>query len=113
MNSRNESNASRRSTADIVILGAGVMGASIAFHLAKRKAGRSSCIDKDHVGPGRQRAFVGAGSHALQLSARSATGADQPAHVSELAGSRGCSPAIFARRVSCASFIPTKPSDSS
>ena len=39
-------------TADIVILGAGVMGASIAFHLAKRKAGHIVVIDKDHVGRG-------------------------------------------------------------
>ena len=39
-------------TADIVILGAGVMGASIAFHLAQRKAGRILVIDKDHVGSG-------------------------------------------------------------
>ncbi len=39
-------------TADVVILGAGVMGASIAFHLAKRKAGDIVVIDKDHVGRG-------------------------------------------------------------
>jgi glycine/D-amino acid oxidase-like deaminating enzyme len=39
-------------TADILILGAGVMGASIAFHLARRKAGRVVVIDKDHVGRG-------------------------------------------------------------
>jgi sarcosine oxidase subunit beta len=39
-------------TADIVILGAGVMGTSIAFHLAKRKAGKIVVIDKDHVGRG-------------------------------------------------------------
>jgi glycine/D-amino acid oxidase-like deaminating enzyme len=39
-------------TADVVILGAGVMGASIAFHLAKRKAGNIVVIDKDHVGRG-------------------------------------------------------------
>ena len=39
-------------TADIVILGAGVMGASIAFHLAKRKAGNIVVIEKDHVGRG-------------------------------------------------------------
>jgi sarcosine oxidase subunit beta len=39
-------------TADIVILGAGVMGASIAFHLARRKAGQILVIDKDHVGRG-------------------------------------------------------------
>jgi sarcosine oxidase subunit beta len=39
-------------TADIVILGAGVMGASVAFHLAKKKAGKIVVIDKDHVGRG-------------------------------------------------------------
>jgi sarcosine oxidase subunit beta len=39
-------------TADIVIVGAGVMGASIAFHLAKRKAGKIAILDKDHVGRG-------------------------------------------------------------
>jgi len=39
-------------TADIVIVGAGVMGASIAFHLALRKAGRILVVDKDHVGRG-------------------------------------------------------------
>src|SRR5579863_5878583 len=39
-------------TADIVILGAGVMGASIAFHLAKRRAGAIVVLDKDHVGRG-------------------------------------------------------------
>jgi sarcosine oxidase subunit beta len=39
-------------TADIVILGAGVIGTSIAFHLAKRKAGKIVIIDKDHVGRG-------------------------------------------------------------
>src|ERR1700693_3859186 len=43
---------SRPKTADIVILGAGVMGASIAFHLAKRKAGKIAILDKDHVGRG-------------------------------------------------------------
>src|SRR5215469_12141894 len=39
-------------TADIVIVGAGVMGASIAFHLARRQAGRIVVIDKDHVASG-------------------------------------------------------------
>lgn len=39
-------------TADVVILGAGVMGASIAFQLAKRKAGHVVVLDKDHVGRG-------------------------------------------------------------
>src|SRR5262252_8392989 len=39
-------------TADVVILGAGVMGTAIAFHLAKRKAGKIVIIDKDHVGRG-------------------------------------------------------------
>ena len=42
-------------TADI--LGAGVMGASIAFHLARRKARDIIVIDKDHGwgGSGRSR----------------------------------------------------------
>lgn len=39
-------------TADIVILGAGVIGTSIAFHLARRNAGRIAVLDKDHVGRG-------------------------------------------------------------
>src|SRR5215831_11320204 len=39
-------------TADIVVLGAGVMGTAIAFHLAKRKAGKIVVLDKDHVGRG-------------------------------------------------------------
>lgn len=43
---------SQPKTADVVILGAGVMGASIAFHLAKRQAGKIVVIDKDHVGRG-------------------------------------------------------------
>src|SRR5882724_4345647 len=45
-------NGSTRKTADFIILGAGVMGASIAFHLAKRKAGRIVVLDKDHIGKG-------------------------------------------------------------
>src|ERR1700756_5570 len=44
--------SSRPKTADVVILGAGVMGTSIAFHLARRKAGKIVVIDKDHVGRG-------------------------------------------------------------
>lgn len=43
---------SQPKTADIVVLGAGVMGASIAFHLARRQAGKIAVIDKDHVGRG-------------------------------------------------------------
>lgn len=39
-------------TADFIILGAGVMGASIAFHLAQRKAGRILVLDKAHAGSG-------------------------------------------------------------
>jgi sarcosine oxidase, subunit beta len=39
-------------TADIVIVGAGIMGTSLAFHLAKRKPGSIVVIDKDHVGFG-------------------------------------------------------------
>ena len=39
-------------TADIIILGAGVMGASLAFHLAQRKPGRVVVVDKDFAGQG-------------------------------------------------------------
>jgi glycine/D-amino acid oxidase-like deaminating enzyme len=39
-------------TADFIILGAGVMGASIAFHLARRNAGPIVVLDKDHAGSG-------------------------------------------------------------
>lgn len=39
-------------TADFIILGAGVMGASIAFHLARRNAGRIVVVDKEHAGSG-------------------------------------------------------------
>jgi sarcosine oxidase subunit beta len=39
-------------TVHIVILGAGVMGTSMAFHLAQRKPGNIIILDKDHVGHG-------------------------------------------------------------
>ena len=39
-------------TADFIIVGAGVMGASIAFQLARRKAGRIIVLDKEHVASG-------------------------------------------------------------
>ncbi|HEX4440667.1 MAG TPA: FAD-binding oxidoreductase [Thermoanaerobaculia bacterium] len=48
-------------SADFVILGAGVMGASIAFHLARRGAGRILVLDKGDVasgGSGRSSALV-------------------------------------------------------
>jgi sarcosine oxidase subunit beta len=48
-------------TADVVILGAGVTGASIAFHLARRQAGRIAVLDKGelaHGGSGRSSALV-------------------------------------------------------
>jgi glycine/D-amino acid oxidase-like deaminating enzyme len=48
-------------TADFVILGAGVMGASIAFHLARRGAGTILVLDKGDVaggGSGRSSALV-------------------------------------------------------
>ena len=48
-------------TADVVVLGAGVMGASIAFHLAGRRAGKILVLDKGDVasgGSGRSSALV-------------------------------------------------------
>ena len=44
-----------------MILGAGVMGAAIAFHLAKRNAGKIVVVDKGHVaqgGSGRSSALI-------------------------------------------------------
>jgi sarcosine oxidase subunit beta len=52
---------SGRDTADILILGAGVIGTSIAFHLASRKAGRVMVVDQGsvaHGGSGRSSALV-------------------------------------------------------
>ena len=48
-------------TADYLVIGAGVMGASIAFHLARRRAGRVIVLDKGDVacgGSGRSSALV-------------------------------------------------------
>ncbi|MGH9502281.1 MAG: NAD(P)/FAD-dependent oxidoreductase [Terriglobales bacterium] len=52
MNNGNSRPHFETKTADIVILGAGVMGAAIAFQLARRKAGKIVVIDKGHVGQG-------------------------------------------------------------
>jgi glycine/D-amino acid oxidase-like deaminating enzyme len=46
------SSTSGPKTADIVIVGAGIMGTSLAFHLARRKPGNIVVVDKDHVGFG-------------------------------------------------------------
>jgi sarcosine oxidase, subunit beta len=43
---------SNGNTADFLIVGAGVIGTSIAFHLARRRAGRILVIDKQHVAKG-------------------------------------------------------------
>ena len=48
-------------TADIIIVGAGVMGTSIAFHLARRKPGRIVLLEQEQVafgGSGRSSALV-------------------------------------------------------
>jgi sarcosine oxidase subunit beta len=52
MSSANRHSISLPKTADIIILGAGVMGASIAFQLARRKAGKIVLVEKDHFGSG-------------------------------------------------------------
>ena len=36
-------------TADAVVIGGGVMGTSIAFNLARRKAGRVVLLEKDNI----------------------------------------------------------------
>ena len=107
-----ESNALPK-TADVVIVGAGVMGASIAFHLAQRKAGKDRRARQESCRERRQRAFVGSDSHALQFSCRSATRAHQPANISEHGRTWSGRRATFERRVSFASCIPMKRGDSS
>ena len=42
----------RQKSADVVVVGAGVMGTSLAFELARRKAGRVVVLDKGAVGQG-------------------------------------------------------------
>lgn len=39
-------------SSDFLVIGAGVMGTSIAYHLAKRRAGKIVILDKDFVGRG-------------------------------------------------------------
>ena len=39
-------------TADVIIIGGGVMGTSIAFHLARRKAGKVLLLEKSWLGAG-------------------------------------------------------------
>lgn len=39
-------------TADIVIIGGGVHGASLAFHLAREKAGKIVLLEKKHMAAG-------------------------------------------------------------
>jgi sarcosine oxidase subunit beta len=39
-------------TCDFLIVGGGVIGASIAFHLARRRAGRVLLLEKSHLGAG-------------------------------------------------------------
>src|SRR6185437_10429706 len=48
-------------TADVLIVGAGVIGTAVAFHLAKRRAGRIVVVEREHIakgGSGRSSALV-------------------------------------------------------
>jgi sarcosine oxidase subunit beta len=52
---------SNGNTADVLIVGAGVIGTSVAFHLAKRRAGRILVVEREHTakgGSGRSSALV-------------------------------------------------------
>ena len=44
--------ASEGKTADIVIVGGGIMGASLAWHLARRGAGRVTLLERSVIGAG-------------------------------------------------------------
>lgn len=53
-------------TADVVIVGAGAVGCSIAYHLAERRAGRVVVLERDRVGGGST--SKGSGGVRLQFS---------------------------------------------
>jgi glycine/D-amino acid oxidase-like deaminating enzyme len=76
-------------TADIVILGAGVMGASIAFHLAKSGAGKVVILDKDYAGRGGSGRSLASVRMHYSYPPEVELALISPAHVSELAGGRG------------------------
>ncbi len=65
-------------TADIIIVGGGVMGASIAWHLAQRQAGRIVLLEREALGGGSTGRSVASidgltfQPHAVELFARSA-----------------------------------------
>ncbi len=65
-------------TADVIIVGGGVMGASIAWHLAQRQAGRIVLLERAALGSGSTGRSVASidgltfQSHAVELFARSA-----------------------------------------
>ena len=64
-------------TADIVIIGGGVHGASLAYHLARKKAGRITLIEKKFIasGPtGRSTALV-RGFYGMDFFTRTGTAA--------------------------------------
>ncbi len=76
-------------TADIVVIGGGVMGASIALHLALKEAGRVVVVEKGTLGSGptgRSSALLRR-HHSLELYARMATRAlEVYRHFEELTG---------------------------
>src|SRR5207248_4019150 len=53
-------------TADVVIVGAGVVGCSIAYHLAERRAGRVIVLERGQIGTGTT--SKGSGGVRLQFS---------------------------------------------
>jgi glycine/D-amino acid oxidase-like deaminating enzyme len=58
------------SSADFIVIGAGIIGTSIAFHLANRRAGRIVVIDKEHVAKGEM--VLSSDTNALHLPRRGA-----------------------------------------
>ena len=62
-------------TADVVIVGAGVMGASVAFNLARRRAGRVVVVERQFVaaGPTGRSSAALRRHYSLELYARMAT----------------------------------------
>ena len=83
-------------TADVVIVGGGVMGTSIALQLARRRAGRIVLLEKRHVasGPtGRSSALLRR-HYSIELYARMAARSFEPTTTSRSSpGARPRSPA--------------------
>ena len=68
-------------TADVVVIGGGVMGTSIAFNLARRRAGRVVLLEKNTVCSGHLREVLRDRAHPLHDAADGPDGTPRPRHL--------------------------------